>query len=262
MNNITEKYERMKCCNIIEHNDKEQLLSGMKKLMSLANMHDRNDENKNNIYLAIDIVVKETIQILEYNKVTSCKNKLFYFNEFDIDSFTEEHSINVMLFSIVIGINMNLDNITLQELAIAAILHDIGKAFTPDFILNKKSRFNNDDYSIIKIHPLIGKLFINNYYDKTMINDDILHGIAEHHERIDGSGYYKGLNGNQIGLLARIISIADVFEAILAARPYKTAQSIDKALLIISEPDKYDITIVNTLKEIIYNHKLIIGNRS
>jgi HD-GYP domain-containing protein (c-di-GMP phosphodiesterase class II) len=138
-----------------------------------------------------------------------------------------------------LGIAQNLKNRVpaeawekfIQDLRIAALLHDIGKIGIPGSILNKTTPLNEEERAIIKNHPLIGANIIKQVDDFK----DVLLGVRHHHERYDGSGYPFGLKKNQIPLIASIISLADAFDAMTIDRPYQKALSVEEAIAEIKK---------------------------
>jgi HD-GYP domain-containing protein (c-di-GMP phosphodiesterase class II) len=106
----------------------------------------------------------------------------------------------------------------------AALLHDIGKIGIPDKVLNKKGKLNEEDWKAIKAHPKLGATIISNIPHLAPCVNSILH----HHERWDGGGYPEGLKGEEIPIEARILAIADTFEAMTSARSYRPALSLEK----------------------------------
>lgn len=147
------------------------------------------------------------------------------------DQYTEEHSIRVTRRALDIGNSMSCSERDLESLKIAGALHDIGKIAIPDAVLLKADRLNDEEYQIIKNHSQLGETILTPIalYEKE--RDIILH----HHERWDGRGYPGGLAGEEIPFLARIIAVADTFDAITNNRPYRSAQSIDVAVAEIEK---------------------------
>ena len=111
----------------------------------------------------------------------------------------------------------------------AALLHDIGKIGVPDAILNKPGRLTEEEFAIIREHPVRGHAIIQGVHS---LRDEIS-GVRYHHERLDGSGYPDGLAGDAIPLDARIIAVADVFDALTSSRSYRAAWSREQALVTI-----------------------------
>lgn len=142
------------------------------------------------------------------------------------DHYTEEHSRRVTLLADVFSKYLKLDKNQISDLQIAAAFHDIGKIGIPDNILLKTTRLTDDEYTVIKTHPVIAA----NIFSVSDIYKDIYPIMYCHHERYDGKGYPTGIAGRQIPFLARILSICDCFDAIVSKRTYKEGASIEFAL--------------------------------
>jgi HD-GYP domain-containing protein (c-di-GMP phosphodiesterase class II) len=133
------------------------------------------------------------------------------------DSYTFGHSMRVAYFSLVTGAEAGLNIDEMYELELSSIFHDIGKIGTPDAVLNKPSRLSEDEFQIMKQHPENTYEILKDfpYFEKIAVNSRF------HHERFDGKGYPMGLKGHDIPLAARIILIADTFDAMTSTRPYR-----------------------------------------
>ncbi len=142
------------------------------------------------------------------------------------DPYTGGHTKRVMEYSLAIGEEMGLDKETLTTLKLSAILHDIGKIGIKDSILLKPGRLSDEEFATIKKHPLFGEEILKHL--KQM--KDVLPGVKYHHERFDGRGYPYGLKGNDIPLIARIIAVADSFDAMVTDRPYRKGLPVEVAL--------------------------------
>lgn len=132
---------------------------------------------------------------------------------------TYEHSVNVSLLATACGIGLGLSNQNLKELTAAALLHDIGKTKIPDAVLNKREPLTEEEWKLIREHPKIGYEML--CQDTVSLPPSIRTGVLLHHENQDGSGYPFGYHDEQISLYAKIIHVADVYEALYAKRPYK-----------------------------------------
>jgi len=141
------------------------------------------------------------------------------------DSYTSGHSERVNLISMLIAKAMGLDEETLETVRWASILHDVGKIGMPECILNKPDRLNAEEQEIMRRHPDRG------YKVLTPIRQLSTPAVSvrAHHERWDGRGYPQGLTGREIPQVARIIAVADAFDAITTTRPYREARSIEYA---------------------------------
>ncbi len=133
------------------------------------------------------------------------------------DSYTFGHSMRVAYFSLVTGTEAELSPVEMRELELSAIFHDIGKIATPDAVLNKPSRLSEEEFNIMKQHPDKSYEILKDFPDFQKIAEN----ARLHHERYDGKGYPLGLKGEEIPVLARIILIADTFDAMTSTRPYR-----------------------------------------
>ncbi|NSW89854.1 MAG: HD-GYP domain-containing protein, partial [Firmicutes bacterium] len=143
------------------------------------------------------------------------------------DDYTYSHSVNVTILSLSIGAVIGLSKNILFKLGMAALLHDIGKVFIPKEILNKNGRLNESEFEIVKTHPYKGYQILkeNNsfsYYSSI--------GVLHHHEKYNGTGYPFELVGSEISLLGRIITVADVYDALTSDRPYRKAMFPSEAI--------------------------------
>ncbi|MFA9381982.1 MAG: HD-GYP domain-containing protein, partial [Acetanaerobacterium sp.] len=134
------------------------------------------------------------------------------------DDYTYHHSLSVAVLSIAMGISLGFNNTWLYELGLCAMLHDIGKLDVPLEILNKPGRLTPQEYAVVKLHPLYGA---NYFKGKNMIPIATYDGILSHHEKYDGTGYPFGIAGRDIPDFARILIIADVYDALTSNRPYR-----------------------------------------
>ena len=138
------------------------------------------------------------------------------------DDYTYRHSVNVAVLSTMIAMGMDFKFDELTDLCLSALLHDIGKLKIDDAILNKPTRLTEEEYALIKTHPSIAYNVVKERWD---IAATTKIGILCHHENVDGSGYPFGLKDQKIHRFARIIHVADVYDALTSKRPYKDAYS-------------------------------------
>lgn len=175
------------------------------------------------------------------------------------DSYTHTHSENVMKYSEMIARTMELSDNEVDTIRNGALLHDIGKIGTPGYILNKPEALSKDEYEhVMRQHVVIGA----NIIKEVPFLEEISLLVFHHHERYDGTGYPSGLKGKKIPLGARIIAVADVFDALTTDRPYRKAMSIDQALEIIKEHSGtyFDPAIVAILEKFIIGSTASIAN--
>ncbi|MEC5424960.1 HD-GYP domain-containing protein [Virgibacillus sp. C22-A2] len=136
------------------------------------------------------------------------------------DNYVFQHSLNVTIYALAIGVELNLSTKELTEVGLGAMLHDIGKIFIDPEILQKPDNLTDEEYEIIKGHTQIGYDFLRKHLDIPTV---ISHCAYQHHERLDGSGYPRGLKGEDIHIYAKLIGIADVFDAVTSNRVYRDA---------------------------------------
>ena len=145
------------------------------------------------------------------------------------DPYTRGHSDRVTRYSLLIAREMGLDDEFLEILRISAQLHDVGKIGIEDHILKKPGALTPEEFEIMKTHTTKGA----NILRPVSQLKEMLPGIELHHEALDGRGYPYGLEGDQIPLLARVIAVADTFDALTTNRPYQRAYEPTEALRII-----------------------------
>lgn len=142
------------------------------------------------------------------------------------DPYTRGHSERVSELATELGKELGLSSAEIHELEMASYLHDIGKIGIPDDILMKPARLNNDEMRRVREHPSIGASILTPLF----FLGEVVPAIKHHHEHYDGGGYPEGLRGKSIPLGARILSLADAFEAITSDRPYRKARSVEEAV--------------------------------
>ena len=151
------------------------------------------------------------------------------------DQYTRGHSERVAFISRWIAERLSrihpLSEKQIHHIYLAGLLHDIGKIGIGESMLRKNSRLTDEEYAIIQSHPRIGASILSGIRQM----EEIIPGVLSHHERIDGRGYPHGLKGDQIPLIAKIISLADAFDAMTSGRVYRDAITIQKALAIIED---------------------------
>jgi putative nucleotidyltransferase with HDIG domain len=146
------------------------------------------------------------------------------------DTGTHGHSMRVRRYSDHIAAALHLGSDEREQLKVAAMLHDIGKIGMSDFILAKAGPLNRDEINNVRSHPRKGVEILKPLSAIFPQLDSILPAILHHHESFDGSGYPEGLSGEDIPLLARIIAVADTYDAIMSDRPYRPAAKHDTAV--------------------------------
>jgi putative nucleotidyltransferase with HDIG domain len=147
------------------------------------------------------------------------------------DPYTRGHSERVNQYAVLLAKQLGMSKKEIREVHIASLFHDIGKIGIEDKILRKPAVLTDDEYRVMKQHPDKGAQMLS----KIKAMKDIIPGMRFHHERWDGSGYPTGLKGEQIPLAARIVAVADAFDAMTTNRPYQKGMPFDKAIARLFE---------------------------
>ena len=170
------------------------------------------------------------------------------------DPYTRGHSGRVAKYSMIIGEYLALNAEDLDNLRISALLHDVGKIGVDDRVLKKPGKLDDEEFAIMKQHPVKGA----NIMRPVAQLKEMLPGIELHHERMDGQGYPYGLPGDQIPMMARIIAVADTFDAMTTNRPYQSAMDLEFALNRIRSLAivKFDPVVVKALESAISDGRL------
>lgn len=163
-------------------------------------------EIQNAVSPIVESIIKDSQKIMQFSLIKS------------FDQYTSVHSLNVTIFSLLLGNVLKLSKNELLTLGYAALLHDIGKIHIPTEILNKPDKLSNEEFAIIKQHPLLG---FEEAQKISRIDELVLRPILEHHEKTDGSGYPYGKTEVRIHLFSQIVTLCDVYDALTSKRTYR-----------------------------------------
>ncbi len=147
------------------------------------------------------------------------------------DAYTSGHSDRVAMMGRCLATKLGLSREQCQDIFLCGLLHDIGKIGIPDHVLQKPGRLTEEEFATIKTHPEIGARLLRGLRPL----EKLLPGVLHHHESVDGSGYPHGLKGEEIPLMARILAVADAFDAMTSDRPYRNGMPLAKAESILRE---------------------------
>ena len=154
------------------------------------------------------------------------------------DEYTFKHSVDVATMSMIIAKQKNMKQTDVYNIGVSGLLHDMGKSKIPLSILNKPARLNDEEFAIMKSHPLLGYEILK---DKKEVPQSVAFGVLQHHEKMNGKGYPLGLTSDKITPYAKIMSVVDVYDALVTERPYKKAFSQRTAVeMIMSMTDDLD----------------------
>lgn len=188
----------------------------------------------------IDIeALKNTVKNIIDN-ILSSKNTIIHATDIrKHDDYTFAHSVNVCVLSTLIGALLGYNQRMLYELSLGSLLHDIGKTQVPAEILNKPSSLTDEEFELVKAHSEIGFEILRHTQSFSVVP---MHAAFQHHEKYDGSGYPRHLAGKEIHEYARIVAIADVYDALTSDRAYKNACAPDIArhIMLHESPGHFD----------------------
>lgn len=165
-------------------------------------------------------------------------------NEETVGNYTIKHSINVCILSMIIAEKMGNSQGEIIDIGTAALLHDIGKRFVGKNVIYKNGPLTDDERALVNLHPVYGSSHIKSIFPN--ISESMVNGILYHHERIDGRGYPDARRFG-IPYCARIIAVADNFEAYIAKRPYHEKRSLTEGVQFLIRNDGLDRKMVRCL---------------
>ncbi len=224
----------------------EQIIGGIEAINKINGVFNIFDQK------ILQLLANQTAATLEIVRAYRINNKIFM----DVtralsaaidakDPYTVGHSFRVSEFAAMISEQLGLSDKIIHKIRLGGLLHDIGKIGIPDVILQKPDNLGSKEYQIMKQHPVIGGEIIG----KVQKLHDILPGLIEHHEHLDGTGYPNQLKEDQISLYGRIIAVADVFDAITSKRPYREAMPPEAAFKLLEKKagTHLDVGCINAL---------------
>lgn len=165
------------------------------------------------------------------------------------DTYTKGHSTSVSKYSEALARAINLPEDEVERITLGALLHDVGKIGIPETVLRKEGPLSNEEWEIMKQHPVIG---VEKVLQPNPNLRDLIPIVKYHHERIDGTGYPEGLTGDKIPLAAKIVAIADTYHALTSDRPYRRGMNLEKAVSILEEGagTQWDSDLIRTFIQI------------
>lgn len=207
-------------------------------------------------------------QILnDFNKlIASCRTTVALFDKLhnmrQDDDSVYAHCLNVALISRMMGKWLKLDDNERDILTLCGLFHDIGKTSIPDEILNKPDKYTDEEFALIKQHPLFSYKLLKHQ----PIDERIKNAALQHHERWDGSGYPQNIEGNAIEDYAAIVAIADVYDATTAARSYRPPLCPFQAISMFEKDGlqkyhpKYILTFLNRIATTYQHNRILLSN--
>lgn len=171
------------------------------------------------------------------------------------DLYTHDHGARVQHYSVIIAKKIKLSTDRIENIFFASLFHDIGKIEVPDYILNKPGKLTDKEMEHIKKHPIAGMEMVNDTY-----YEDLSRIILQHHEWMNGKGYPNGIKSDKICIEAKIIAVADAYDALTTDRSYRKGFTNQKALEILESESgwKYDPYILEKLVEVLKEENIIV----
>jgi len=168
----------------------------------------------------------------------------------DKDTYTERHTRRVALRAVQVGEELGLSAARLRTLAIGALVHDMGKLSVPDAILKKPGALDDDEFAVVREHAERGYRLLG---ELGGFNDAVRSLVRDHHERLDGTGYPRGLRGTELSLDTRILAVCDVYDALISKRVYRPAWTHEQALQLLRDKEAagFDQRCVEALARVI-----------
>lgn len=163
------------------------------------------------------------------------------------DEYTFKHSVDVATMAMIVARKHGLSEGDVYEIGISGLLHDVGKSKIPNEVLNKAGKLTDDEFAMMKQHSLFGYGILK---EKDDLSNQIKMGVLQHHEKMNARGYPMSVGADSINLFARIISVADIYDALVTERPYKKPFSPRDAVeMIMSMTDELDINVMKSFLE-------------
>lgn len=196
-----------------------------------------------NMASATDSIANELMSAIENNNAVAIDISALKTS----DEYTFKHSVDVATIAMILAKQQGLSKQQIYEIGVAGLLHDVGKTQIPHEILNKPSRLSDKEFEVMKQHSVFGYRMIK---DRGEFNEAVLMGILQHHEKINGKGYPMGVDDSHMTQYAKIISVADIYDALVTERPYKKAFSQRDAVeMIMSMTLELDMTAMKSFLE-------------
>lgn len=216
---------------------KQELLRGIFSIF----LHDRGNQG------LLETLINETYALVSLveqfflNNESELKDLLEIHN---VDSYVSVHSVNVCVFSVVLGVRLGMETKQLRQLAVGALLHDIGKFLISYTVINKQGDLTMDEYRLYCTHVHEGAAFAATL---SSLPPHVCEIIAQHHEHLDGSGYPNGLSAKEIGILSQIVSIADSYEALITSTPKRQGKTQEQTMDILRKDSEERLTLNRTV---------------
>lgn len=231
---IVQTIEKLK----VPDHDKVKLTESVKKRVVQGVSYLFNDTKSDDFVNATNSVTNDLMKAITDNDAIAVDIGALKVS----DEYTFKHSVDVATISMIIAKRYGFLDKDVYEIGIAGLLHDIGKTKIPNEVLNKEGKLTDEEFYLMKQHALFG---YNILKEKSEISNAILLGVLQHHEKMNGNGYPLGVPEEKITDFAKIISTADIYDALVTERPYKKAFSQRDAVeMMMAMTDELDIDVM------------------
>ncbi|SES94164.1 HD-GYP domain, c-di-GMP phosphodiesterase class II (or its inactivated variant) [Natronincola peptidivorans] len=224
---IKDEYSQQDIEDIIKPEVRQKAIGHVRRLASIVREEGKNPNSTSSEFTKDLNMAKATISTIVDEIFAKNDIVLELLDLKTVEGYIYEHSINVMIHSLVLGTTLGLNKQDLDKLALAAALHDIGMMFVPEDILKKRSPLTEKEFKEIETHAVKGYEFLKTKQD---INPTIRIPALQHHKRYDNSGYPDTVDYKDTHLFSRIIAVADTFDAMTSHRPYRKAEPVSEVL--------------------------------
>ena len=250
---IIDEYSESEIEDIIKPELRLKAVKSIKETFSTLEKFTQSSQKSNSLIKEREGYFKSISQLAEeiMEEILSQKNVMISLVDIkSMDSYTYQHCVNVAVLSLVLGIQLQMNKYDLLDLCVGALVHDIGKAFIPKEILLKPAPLSDEEFKIAKQHTNKGYEYLRGILDISSKSRIV---ALQHHERVDGKGYPEKRKGNEINYLARIVAIADVYDALTSDRPYRRALSPNEAMeyIMANSNMHFDFTMVKAFSKAI-----------
>ena len=224
----------------VEDKAKVRLSESVKKRVSEGMRYLYSNTESVHFADAADSIADDLMQSIEENDAIAVDIGMLKVS----DEYTFKHSVDVATISMVIAKKYGMNDRQIHEIGISGLLHDVGKSKIPNEVLNKAGKLTDREFEIMRQHPVLGYHILQGKHN---ISKDVMLGVLQHHEKIDGTGYPLGLSEEKISPYAKIISVADIYDALVTERPYKEAMTQRDAVeRLMAMTNELDITAMRS----------------
>lgn len=231
--NITHIYIKDEATKDIEVSDDIPLEVRIEASTAIQNTFENLQSDESSFYKHFDLNVSKLQQVFKnlMKEIKSTNNAMnLLTNVYVHDNYTFSHSTNVTIYVLAMAIKLGYNEKKLNEIGMGSMLHDIGKILIPKEILNKQGKLTNEEYDIVKQHPTFGFELLRKQHEVSLLS---AHCAFQHHEKLDGTGYPRGLKEEEIHPYGKIMAICDVFDALTSNRSYRDAMLPHTAMEIL-----------------------------